>query len=437
MRDRTEGHDGGPRRERRIGPGAGCTAPEGDRRPNAEIERKTKEVNIIRQISSEINSTLDLGKLLDIILDSMDAVLGFKHCMILLADPAGELLTLAASRGYESAGIGAEVKVGQGVIGVVAKKRRMMRMGNIQTQLSYLSAVRARMEAAGQADKLQEAASLPGLPDAQSQIAIPLVVKDGLVGVYAVESVQANAFDELDEILLTIVANQVAGAIDNARLHHSEVERAQELEKAKNELRFQQQEKMAALGKVSAGIAHDLNNPAAASLRATQELKEVLRSVAEHSMALARKSLTPDQLERIFWVKREAAPNPETAAPVDPLRQSEMEDRISDWLEDHDIEEGWRMAPTFSQVGLSVEPLESLAAALPEEAYVAAFSWLERSLAADALVRRDEPGDPAHLGPRGRGQVLFIHGPGPPAGRGRPSGPGRHPDHPRPQVEEA
>lgn len=367
----------------------------------------------------------------------MDAVLGFKHFMILLADPAGELLTLAASRGYESAGIGAEVKVGQGVIGVVAKKRRMMRMGNIQTQLSYLSAVRARMEAAGQADKLQEAASLPGLPDAQSQIAIPLVVKDGLVGVYAVESVQANAFDELDEILLTIVANQVAGAIDNARLHHSEVERAQELEKAKNELRFQQQEKMAALGKVSAGIAHDLNNPAAASLRATQELKEVLRSVAEHSMALARKSLTPDQLERIFWVKREAAPNPETAAPVDPLRQSEMEDRISDWLEDHDIEEGWRMAPTFSQVGLSVEPLESLAAALPEEAYVAAFSWLERSLAADALVRRDEPGDPAHLGPRGRGQVLFIHGPGPPAGRGRPSGPGRHPDHPRPQVEEA
>ena len=144
---------------------------------------------------------------------------------------------------------------------------------------------------------------------------------------------------------------------------------------------------MAALGKVSAGIAHDLNNPAAASLRATQELKEVLRSVAEHSMALARKSLTPDQLERIFWVKQEAAPNPEAAAPLDPLQQSEQEDRISDWLEDHDIEEGWRMAPTFSQVGLSVEPLESLAAALPEEAHAAAFSWLERSMAADALVR--------------------------------------------------
>ena len=191
---------------------------------------------IIQQISAEINSSRDLENLLEIILNSMDAVLGFKHGMILLADPSEETLTLAASRGFEDPGIGAEVKSGQGVIGVAAKRRRMMRMGNIQSQLTYLSAVRSQVEAAGRDDDVPDVAALPGLPGVQSQIAIPLVIKERLVGVFAVEGAEANAFDELDEILLSIVANQVAAAIDSSRLHQDEVERSQQLDKAVAEL---------------------------------------------------------------------------------------------------------------------------------------------------------------------------------------------------------
>jgi adenylate cyclase len=203
---------------------------------NAKLARKTDEVKIIQQISSEINSTLDLDQILEIILNSLDKILSFKHCMVLLADAPEETLRLAASRGYEDPRIGIEVKVGQGVIGMVAKRRRMMRMGNIQSQMAYLSVVRARMEAAGQADQLQEASALPGLSDAQSQLAIPLVVNERLVGVFAVESREANAFDELDELLLSIVANQVASAIDNARLHEDVVERSRQLDTANTEL---------------------------------------------------------------------------------------------------------------------------------------------------------------------------------------------------------
>ena len=185
-------------------------------RLNRELAKKSDEVRIIQQISSAITSTLDLDHVLEIVLGAMDRVLGFQHSMILLKDPAAERLRLFASRGYDAPGLGAEVGFGEGVIGVVAERKRMMRVGNLGMSRSYLRSVRARMEATGQMGAV-ESASLPGLPDAQSQLALPLLVKDRLVGVLVVESPRPNAFDELDELLLGIVGNQAATAIDNAR----------------------------------------------------------------------------------------------------------------------------------------------------------------------------------------------------------------------------
>ena len=198
----------------------------------AKLARKNEEIRIIQQISAEVIATLELDEILDVSLKTMAAALEFKHCMILLASPSGEALQLAASRGYATSGVGAKVKVGQGVIGVAAKRRRIMRMGNIQSQLTYISAVRAQMQASGQSEGVQEAVPLPGLANPQSQLAIPLVIRDRLVGVFAVEAERANAFDALDEFLLSIIANHVAGAIDNARLHEQEIERAAELDRA-------------------------------------------------------------------------------------------------------------------------------------------------------------------------------------------------------------
>jgi adenylate cyclase len=79
-------------------------------------------------------------------------------------------------------------------------------------------AVRANLKEAAQPD-LSDAAKLPSLANVQSQLAMPLLVKDRLIGVLVVESLKPNAFDELDEVLLTIVANQAATAIDNARMY--------------------------------------------------------------------------------------------------------------------------------------------------------------------------------------------------------------------------
>ena len=185
-------------------------------RLNRDLARKSNDVRIIQQISSEITSTLDLDEVLGIVLRAMDRVLGFAHSMILLKDLAADVLRVAATRGYADEGAGAQVRLGEGVIGVVGERRKMMRIGNIGASMRYLKSVRARMEAAGEVGPGEATASMPGLPDAQSQLALPLTVKDRLVGVLVVESRTPNAFDELDEVLLRIVGNQAATAIDNA-----------------------------------------------------------------------------------------------------------------------------------------------------------------------------------------------------------------------------
>jgi class 3 adenylate cyclase/putative methionine-R-sulfoxide reductase with GAF domain len=188
-------------------------------RLNRELARKNNEVQIIQQISTEITSTLDLDRILDILLRAMDRILGFQHAMILLKEPAADKLKVAASHGYDHAPVGAEIVFGYGVMGVVAERKRMMRLGNIGASVSYLTAVRAKLAEAGQLDPSPCAVPLPTLPHVQSQLAMPLLVKDRLIGVLAVESSRPNAFDELDELLLSIVANQAATAIENARMY--------------------------------------------------------------------------------------------------------------------------------------------------------------------------------------------------------------------------
>jgi class 3 adenylate cyclase len=186
-------------------------------RLNRDLAKRSNDVRIIQQISSEITASLDLDEVLAIVLRAMEKILGFQHSMILLKDLAAEKLRLFASRGYDPSGVGAEVAFGHGIVGVVAERKKMMRIGNIGTTVAYLTNIRTRMEAAGEIAPGVAAAVVPGLPKAQSQLALPLLVKDRLVGVLAVESPKLNAFDELDEMLLRIVANQAATAIDNAR----------------------------------------------------------------------------------------------------------------------------------------------------------------------------------------------------------------------------
>ncbi len=138
---------------------------------------------------------------------------------------------MAASRGYEGHPTSGMVPVGTGLVGVVAKKRQLMGSETSGSSAPTCPRIREQMEKAGRASELGEALALPGLSNVESQIGIPLVIKDTLIGVFFVESVEQRVFSEEDEALITVVANQAASAMHNARLYRAEAERRSELSK--------------------------------------------------------------------------------------------------------------------------------------------------------------------------------------------------------------
>ena len=200
-----------------------------------KIERKSKEIDIIQGVSSKINTTLDVENISKTMLELMDEYLGFQHSMILLIDDDKASLSVLATHGYDQKGVGAKVQVGMGVIGMVAKRKKLMRMANLGLQRSYMQAVRQETSQTTNV-KLQDAVQLPGLADVESQVAIPMMLEDELVGVISVESPTVNIFDQADELFIGILATQAAIALQHARLFQREQMRLEELNEAHRNL---------------------------------------------------------------------------------------------------------------------------------------------------------------------------------------------------------
>ncbi|MCB9898118.1 MAG: GAF domain-containing protein [Planctomycetes bacterium] len=173
------------------------------------------ELRGLQVVSDRITRAGDLDEMLSGSLTALDELFGFSHAMVLAVDPRDEsrLVTLA-SRGYEGRTAGLAVKVGEGLIGTVAARRRMLRVAGVGAELRYGRAVRESLARRDGSQDLPPELPLPGLPDAQAQLGLPLLVGCRLVGVLAVESPDPFCFDEWDEAYLQIVANQIAQGID-------------------------------------------------------------------------------------------------------------------------------------------------------------------------------------------------------------------------------
>jgi signal transduction histidine kinase len=153
--------------------------------------------------------------------------------------------------------------------------------------------------------------------------------------------------------------------------------------------RFEQQrDRLAGLGKLSAGLAHELNNPASAAKRATSQLREVLHRIKEASHDLGRRDLTPAQKSEVEKLERSITFRNEP--PPDALTVSDLEDKLDTLLRSHGQNDLWQLAADLARRNVQPETLESLFAALDADTARAALIRIAASVEIANLLNEIE-----------------------------------------------
>ncbi|MET9818767.1 ATP-binding protein [Streptomyces sp. NPDC006355] len=147
-----------------------------------------------------------------------------------------------------------------------------------------------------------------------------------------------------------------------------------------------QRERLLALGSLSAGLTHELNNPAAAAVRATATLRERVGKMRHKLAIIAQGSYSPEVMAKLIDIQERTAERVAKAPVLSPLEASDREDALADWLDDQGIPDGWRIAPTFVQAGLDVDWLGQVAAAVDEEMLPSAIGWLNYTVETELLM---------------------------------------------------
>jgi len=147
-----------------------------------------------------------------------------------------------------------------------------------------------------------------------------------------------------------------------------------------------QRQQLLALGSLAAGLTHELNNPAAAAVRANSALKERVAGMRHKLAMLAHDEIDHRLLELLVDVQEEAVQAIPDAPERTPLEESEAEDELTDWLDEHGVTDGWNMAPVFVAAGTTTGFLDKLAAAAPAGMLDGALRWLSYTLDTELLL---------------------------------------------------
>jgi signal transduction histidine kinase len=151
-----------------------------------------------------------------------------------------------------------------------------------------------------------------------------------------------------------------------------------------------QRERLLALGSLSAGLTHELNNPAAAAVRATAALRERVAGMRHKLGMIAGGKWDRTTLVTLIRLQEEAADRVPKAQALSPLEASDREDAITDWLEDHGCHDGWQLAPTFVAAGLDTDWLDHVEAAVDPGTLESALRWLNYTVDTELLMNEIE-----------------------------------------------
>jgi signal transduction histidine kinase len=151
-----------------------------------------------------------------------------------------------------------------------------------------------------------------------------------------------------------------------------------------------QRERLLALGSLSAGLTHELNNPAAAAVRATAALRERVAGMRDKLALLAREPYQRAALESLIQIQQHAVERVGKAPKLDPLATSDAEDEVADWLGDRDIGEGWQMAPAFVRAGLGTEWLDEVGDTVQSGKLDVGLRWVYYAVSTELLMNEIE-----------------------------------------------
>jgi len=166
-----------------------------------------------RRTCEALAGAADLGALFDRLLEALLEHLGVEHSIVLMFDESGQRLFTVASRGYPESGVGSEIGLGEGVIGVAAAQGVPIRIGRMTSEYSYSAAIRDSARRSGVELMPSTEIPYPGLDAPLSQIAMPIRYCDRTLGVLFAESRRPNMFRYDEEDALAVILAQVSAHV--------------------------------------------------------------------------------------------------------------------------------------------------------------------------------------------------------------------------------
>ncbi len=147
-----------------------------------------------------------------------------------------------------------------------------------------------------------------------------------------------------------------------------------------------QRQQLLALGSLAAGLTHELNNPAAAAVRANAALRDRVAAMRHKLALLAHDEIDHRLLETLVNVQEEAVQRASDPPELSPLDESALEDAMGEWLEDHGVSDAWTLSPVFVGGGTDTEFLERVASTCPPELLDGALRWLAYTVETELLL---------------------------------------------------